>query len=761
MIKYNSNGSAITEDYNSVVREDNRDFLAKIVVDGTELTCAIQRITVEKGSCAAEDQFMVGDVISNKLEAILKGVESLMKGQNVEVRIGLLTGEDYEWVTIGKFTASSVKRTYYTTTVTGYGYASSKTNVPFPATENKTLAGIAAAIQTATGVPVVFDTGINTSLAVEKSMANLTCYGALKVLASVVGGYATDTYDGKIRIGHYSNSGTLEANTGMMVTLPNFEEEDHVVTGAKYIVQEAGESGLGTEVREISYSVGEPNLTVNDEYMSESLMANVEYLVGYSYRPADIELSLGDPRLEGDDVLIVTDIDGEGTLRSTQGVLRTEQGILRVEAKNHIIPCHQIIHTYDGGFHSQIRSVSNLDLGTQTELMTRLENAEKSIAESIIDIKDLQMQTDGKVETWAQASDPSTGWTAEERTAHTGDLWLYTGLRVITVNGVTIKPQGVYQYDASEAKWVAYSSTTDNLFDLADGKTTIFYGTTSESYDADVGDYLVDNSDGSTYRWSGTAWVKQTDYTTAINESIEDLRETLEAQIDAKVETWVQTSNPAATWSTAVLKAQHNGDLWLYTGLSTITVNTVSIKPQGVYQYNSTTGKWVAYSSTTNNLFDLADGKTAIFYGTPSGAYSADVGDYLVDSESNITYRWDGTQWTTELDVSVAAENTYQFYISTAHSGSEIIYTAHLLQDGEDVTDDIASDIEWFLKTPDGFIYLDTSDSITIDTTDEDEGFNYGQTVTAVWTKRDYRVLKSTQGILRCTRGILRGYSEV
>lgn len=129
------------------------------------------------------------------------------------------------------------------------------------------------------------------------------------------------------------------------------------------------------------------------------------------------------------------------------------------------------------------------------------------------------------------------------------------------------------------------------------------------------------------------------------------LRTDLEGQIDAKIETWAQSSNPATSWTTAEIRAEHNGDLWLYTGTSSITVGSVTIKPQGVYQYNGSTGVWAAYSSTTNNLFDLVDGKTTIFYGSPTGTYSnKQTGDYLVDSSTGITYRWSGSAWVKQTD---------------------------------------------------------------------------------------------------------------
>lgn len=142
----------------------------------------------------------------------------------------------------------------------------------------------------------------------------------------------------------------------------------------------------------------------------------------------------------------------------------------------------------------------------------------------------------------------------------------------------------------------------------------------------------------------------------------------LEGQIDAKIETWTQSTNPAANWTTQDARDLHNGDLWLYTGTSTITVGGVTIHPQGVYQYNSASNTWSAYSSTSSNLFDLVDGKTTIFYGTNTGTYAnVQVGDYLVDSTNGKTYRWNGSAWVLLLD--------YKTYTNGAVSDAKVTRT--------------------------------------------------------------------------------------
>lgn len=148
-------------------------------------------------------------------------------------------------------------------------------------------------------------------------------------------------------------------------------------------------------------------------------------------------------------------------------------------------------------------------------------NKKIGILQDLIALKrELEAQIDAKIETFAQSTDPSADWS--DIIEHDGDLWLYTGMSEITVDGVTIHPQGTYQYDAATGKWLAYSTTSANLFDLADGKTTIFYGSPTEAHTgAQDGDYLV-NTDGCTYRLIDSTWMKITDFQEVVDSAVEN-----------------------------------------------------------------------------------------------------------------------------------------------------------------------------------------------------------------------------------------------
>lgn len=179
------------------------------------------------------------------------------------------------------------------------------------------------------------------------------------------------------------------------------------------------------------------------------------------------------------------------------------------------------------------------------------------------------------------------------------------------------------------------------------------------------------------------ASVISNNYDTKYNQTTNELRllrEELVSQVDAKIETWAQSTNPASAWTTADLREQHDGDLWLYTGTSNMTVDGVTIHPQGIYKYNASTQKWEAYSSTSANLFDLVDGKTTIFYGTNTGTYTGvQVGDYLVDSTNGKTYRWNGSSWVLQLDYNTAVGNAKVTRVETEYclSNSNSTFSAY------------------------------------------------------------------------------------
>ena len=104
---------------------------------------------------------------------------------------------------------------------------------------------------------------------------------------------------------------------------------------------------------------------------------------------------------------------------------------------------------------------------------------------------------------------------------------------------------------------------------------------------------------------------KATDWTPAPEDTdtyIDDLVTDLQDQLDGKVETWYQSSDPSSAWTTTDLKNKHTGDIWYKTSTGKS------------YRWNGTS--WQETKSTPpDEVFDEIDGKAQIFIITPKPPY--------------------------------------------------------------------------------------------------------------------------------------------
>ena len=261
-------------------------------------------------------------------------------------------------------------------------------------------------------------------------------------------------------------------------------------------------------------------------------------------------------------------------------------------------------------------------------------------AEALVEISE---SIDKKAETWFQATDPALQWTdnstSEPLQDHTGaNITDSTGANILTVwerekaahNGdLWHNTTNNVEYIYKDGTWHEMS-VPDDVFDKIDGKAQIFVGEPIPPYD--VGDtwftgttILVCVVKRTSGKYNASDWTKKDTYTddTALENFLSgDYKETiadLSTQIDGKAETWRQSTDPAANWTTDELKAQHKGDLWNNT------------ENQKTYIYNGSA--WQEMTSTPPQaVFDAIDGKAQIFVKQPTTPY--DVGDLWFDSSS-------------------------------------------------------------------------------------------------------------------------------
>jgi hypothetical protein len=134
-----------------------------------------------------------------------------------------------------------------------------------------------------------------------------------------------------------------------------------------------------------------------------------------------------------------------------------------------------------------------------------------------------------------------------------------------------------------------------------------------------------------TGNYTSSDWEKASNYTSDaaltdfINNNFANTVTDLTNQIDGKIESWFQTSDPSTAWTTAALKAKHVGDMWYssstkllkrYTGTGWTTIEDQ---------------KAIDAHTAASQAQDTADGKRRVFVAQPYTPY--DIGDLWVNGQ--------------------------------------------------------------------------------------------------------------------------------
>lgn len=247
---------------------------------------------------------------------------------------------------------------------------------------------------------------------------------------------------------------------------------------------------------------------------------------------------------------------------------------------------------------------------------------------------DLQIQIDGKIESFNQESDPSTSWTTEAlKVQHKGDLWYNP------TDKVTKRWSGTEWTTLDDATALAAQ-------ELAKNKRRVFSSQPTPPYD--IGDLWCQGGSGDIMQCktakavSGTFdnldWQRASKYTddstfnAFLDGVFKDTINSLKTQIDGKIETWYQPNDPSVKWTKTeelpwcdidgnkildesgneiVLvweseKAEHEGDLW----------HNTSDNTQWIYK----SGEWQP-QSIPDELLDKIDGKSSVYMVQPKPPY--------------------------------------------------------------------------------------------------------------------------------------------
>lgn len=316
-------------------------------------------------------------------------------------------------------------------------------------------------------------------------------------------------------------------------------------------------------------------------------------------------------------------------------------------------------------------------------------------------LDEIKAQLDGQIEQHFYQIDPSplstapgsedgvpnSGWTdSTTKENHLGDLyynttsgkvWRYVKRQWRPKPGYAPGTFYVWQ-ELQDSELAQAIAIANEALELGKEKNRIFTSTPVTPYD--VGDLWVQGATGDIMRcktarksgaFTSSDWEKASKYTddsalkNFINGDFANAIDTMTEQIDGKIETWFQTSDPASNWTTNAEKAKHVGDMWYNSSTKLLkcyrqTFRFVNGTGTVVYIWQTIEDKKAidAYDAASKAQ-DTADGKRRVFVAQPYPPY--DVGDLWVDGKELrrcITARASGSWNTNDWVVAVYYDNT-------------------------------------------------------------------------------------------------------
>lgn len=282
---------------------------------------------------------------------------------------------------------------------------------------------------------------------------------------------------------------------------------------------------------------------------------------------------------------------------------------------------------------------------------------------------------------------PNSGWTdSTTKENHLGDLyynttsgkvWRYVKIQWRPKPGYAPGTFYVWQ-ELQDSELAQAIAIANEALELGKEKNRIFTSTPVTPYD--VGDLWVQGATGDIMRcktaresgaFTSSDWEKASKYTddsalkNFINGDFANAIDTMTEQIDGKIETWFQTSDPASNWTTDAEKAKHVGDMWYNSSTKLLkcyrqTFRFVNGMGTVAYIWQTIEDKKAidAYDAASKAQ-DTADGKRRVFVAQPYPPY--DVGDLWVDGKELrrcITARASGSWNTNDWVVAVYYDNT-------------------------------------------------------------------------------------------------------
>ena len=331
---------SVSNAFKTAIIAKSRQFTARLLVNGSAIDCDIDNIKCHKGSCGSE--LALGSVYASYIEGTLKRCGILLANKEITYQVGLLVNGAYEYVTMGKYTVLEEKESNGTVTFTAVSTLTMKANDSY-STESigasKNISQVLSDIASAMGVTSSIKGITPSSDYITGDVIKGSVSDVLALLGTLAGGFITEDNAGNIVLSKYNAGDTLSVQPYQSISLPEYSTP-YLVAGVHITVKAATDT-----TAEVYFEHGTPMIIQTCERMTQSLFdAMYPNIEGIQFDLAKVNMALGDPRIEPWDVLAVTDLSGS----------------------THNVPCFEIVHTFNGGFETEVTAqVGSTDVNSK------------------------------------------------------------------------------------------------------------------------------------------------------------------------------------------------------------------------------------------------------------------------------------------------------------------------------------------------------------------------------------------------------------
>lgn len=283
--------------YKTEIQKRSRTFECRVTIEDRVFTNnEVQSIDLNGG---IQDVFSIGNTPSMCLELVLRNTtDTIFTTNSVKVDIGLKIGNTIEYVPLGIFNIEDIKKDDYTTKFTCYDNMTKFEIAYFSSLGDKpTLQQVVNELASKTGVQF---TGSLPSYTVKK-LEGFTCMEILSYVASVCGGNALITRDGKFTIVYPTD---ISKDIGEGVFDLQRDEVKYKIGKITCQVKEQetiSKGSLGTDNMELSFE---------NPWVTETILTDIyNRLNGFNYLGYTMKWQ-GDLSLDIGDIITYTDVKG-------------------------------------------------------------------------------------------------------------------------------------------------------------------------------------------------------------------------------------------------------------------------------------------------------------------------------------------------------------------------------------------------------------------------------------------------------------------